>query len=363
LTSRRQFLRFCIGAASSVVLAACGRSAAGISGVAASGAASANQSSRGAAKLTIGYFPNVTHAPALVAVAQNAFATALPAASLDYKTFNAGPALVEALFAGAVDVGYVGPSPAINGYSQSKGQALRIIAGAMSGGASFVVRPAANVHSAADLAGKKLATPQLGNTQDVALRFCLQQNGLKTRDKSGTVDVVPTQNPDMVNLFRQNQIDGAWVPEPWASTLVLQAQGEVFLDERSLWPNGKFSSVCVIASAKLLSAQPEVVGGVLRAHLSAIDFINREPEQAKRLAGDQITKLTSQPMPSNVLDRSFSTQDATYDPLAASILTGADHAFALGFLGGSKPDLSGLFDFSLLDAALASAGLPAVPAS
>lgn len=361
MTSRRQFLQLGIGGLSTVVLAACGQSA----GAAPNGSAvsPSNGASRGAAKVTIGYFPNITHAPALVAVDQNMFGQALSGTSLDYKTFNAGPALIEALFAGAIDIGYVGPSPAINGYSQSKGQAVRVIAGAMSGGASFIVRPGASIKSAADLAGKKIATPQLGNTQDVALRFYLQQNGLKTRDKGGTVDVVPTQNPDIVNLFRQNQIDGAWVPEPWASILVLQAGGEALMDERSLWPDGKFSSVCVIASPKLLSAQPDVVTAVLRAHVSAIDFMNRDPELAKQLAGKQIAKLTSQAMPSNVLDRAFSAQEATYEPLAGSILSGAEHAFALGFLGGSKPDLSGLFDFSLLNGILASTGLPGISAT
>jgi NitT/TauT family transport system substrate-binding protein len=347
LTSRRQFLRLGLGAVSTALLAACGQPAASSP----SGAAvSPNGQSRAAARLTIAYFPNVTHAPALVAVAQDAFAQALPGVSLDYKTFNAGPALIEALFAGAVDVGYVGPSPAINGYSQSKGQALRIVAGAMSGGASLIVRPAANIKSAADLAGKKIASPQLGNTQDVALRFYLQQNGLKTRDRGGSVDVVPTQNPDIVNLFRQGQIDGAWVPEPWASTLALQAGGDVLVDERSLWPDGKFSSVCLVATPRLLAGQPDLVKAVLRANVSAIDLINRDPDQAKRLAGAQITKLTSQPMPPNVLDRAFSTQDATYDPLVSTILTEADHAFALGFLGSAKPDLSGLFDLSFLNA-------------
>jgi NitT/TauT family transport system substrate-binding protein len=331
---------------SAALLAACGQQAAP------TGAPTA--SSAGGGKLTIGYFPNVTHAPALIAVAHDAFKTALPGSDVAYKTFNAGPSLIEAIFANAVDIGYVGPSPAINGYNQSKGQALRIVAGAMSGGASLVVRPTANITSPRDLGGKKFASPQIGNTQDVSLRFYLQQNGLKTRDKGGTVDVVPTQNPDIVNLFRQSQIDGAWVPEPWVSTLVLQAGGDVLVDERTLWPEGRFSSVCIVATPKLLKERPEAVSAFLRAHLDAVRFISADPDQAKDLVGQQIAKLTSQQMPADVLARSFSTQEATYDPLEKSVLAQADHAFALGFLGSSKPDLSGLFDLGPLNEAVAA---------
>ncbi|MFI5266277.1 MAG: ABC transporter substrate-binding protein [Chloroflexota bacterium] len=339
--NRRQFLGFTVAGLSMAVLAACGQPS-----------SPSSASAKPAGKFTIGYFPNVTHAPALVAAASGGFKDALAGVNVDYKTFNAGPSLVEALFAGAVDVGYVGPSPAINGYTQSKGQALRIIAGAMSGGASFVVRPAAGIRFAHDLNGKKLASPQLGNTQDVSLRFYLQQNGLETKDKGGAVDVMPAQNPDIVNLFKQGQIDGAWVPEPWASTLVLQAHGDVFLDERTLWPDGKFSTVCLVATPKLLKDRPDAVTGVLNAHLKATNLIAASPDEAKKLVAAQIAKLTSQPMLPDVLDRSFSTQDVTYDPLISSIHVQADHAFALGFLGRSKPDLSTLFDLALLQAAL-----------
>jgi NitT/TauT family transport system substrate-binding protein len=344
--NRRQFLGLTAASVFGALLTACGQSA----GAAERTAGSATP----AGKLTIGYFPNVTHAPALVAAATGGFHDALPGVDIAYKTFNAGPSLIEAMFAGAVDVGYVGPSPAINGYTQSKGQAVRIVAGAMSGGASFVIRPAAGVKTPQDLSGKKLASPQLGNTQDVSLRFYLQQNRLKSKDKGGSVDVMPAQNPDVVNLFRQGQIDGAWLPEPWASTLVLQAHGDVFLDERSLWPDGRFSTVCLVASPKLLKERPDVVAGVLKAHLAATNLISARPDEAKKLAGDQIAKLTSQAMPSDVLDRAFSNQDATYDPLASSILLQADHAFALGFLGATKPDLSTLFDLTLLDSLTAS---------
>jgi len=337
--SRRQFLRLAAATLSTAVLAACGQTA----------SPSETGGARSAGKLTIGYFPNVTHAPALVAAASGSFKDALPGVNLDCKTFNAGPSLIEALFAGAIDVGYVGPSPAINGYTHSKGQALRVIAGAMSGGASFVVRPEAAIKTPQDLAGKKLASPQFGNTQDVSLRFFLQRNGLKT------TDVIPAQNPDIVNLFKQGRIAGAWVPKPWASTLVLQAHGDVFADERTLWPDGKFSSVCLVATPQILKDRRDVVTAVLNAHLQAVHLIAANPDEAKQLVAEQIARLTSQPMPAEVLDRSFSTQDVTYDPLVSSVLAQADHAFALGFLGSSKPDLSALFDLAPLKAVLTSA--------
>jgi NitT/TauT family transport system substrate-binding protein len=356
VTTRRMFLRQALAGASILALAACSTSG----GTGPMGTAASRWSEAAPASITMGYFPNVTHAPALVAVATNGFRDASPSVTFDSRVFNAGPSLIEAMFAGAVDLGYVGPSPAINGYTQSKGQALRVIAGAMSGGASFVVRPLAHITSPADLAGKRIASPQLGNTQDVALRFYLQQHSLKTRDKGGTVEVLPTANAEVVNLFRQGQIDGAWVPEPWASALVLQAQGTVFVDERTLWPRGQFSSVCVVATPKLLARRPDLVKGFLGAHLSAIELMHRDPERAKQLSGDQLTRLTAQAMPADVLDRSFSMQDATYDPLSDSILTAADRAFALGLLGNTQPDLAGLFDLGLLSELLAAAELDTV---
>src|SRR5579885_2607023 len=202
----KQFFKRCLSLIAlltlfSFVCAACG-----------SNATSSNSNSN---KVTVhlGYFPNMTHAVAIVGVARNAFKQALgPDVALDIKTFNAGPALIEALFAGDIDIGYVGPNPAINGYVKSKGQALRIIAGASSGGALFIVRPGAHITSPQDLSGKKFATPQLGGTQDVSLRFYLQQHGLKTTDKGGTVQIIPTDNANIITLFKQGQIDGAWVP-------------------------------------------------------------------------------------------------------------------------------------------------------
>ncbi len=187
----------------------------------------------------------------------------------------AGPAEIEALFANEIDLGYVGPSPAINGYVKSHGQALRIIAGAASGGAEFIVRPGANIKSPSDLSGKKLATPQLGGTQDVSLRYYLQQHGLHPADKGGTVQIVPTDNPNILTLFKQGKIDGAWVPEPWATRLIVEGKGQLFVDERSLWPNGKFVTTEVIVRKAFLDQHPDVVNTFLKAHVDTIQYILR----------------------------------------------------------------------------------------
>ncbi len=311
--------------------------------------------------IRLGYFPNVTHAAALVGVARGTLAAALaPTATLEVKTFNAGPSLIEAIFAGEIDIGYIGPNPAINGYVKSKGQALRIVAGAASGGALFIVRPAANIKTSQDLSGKKFATPQLGNTQDVALRFYLQDNGLNTVDRGSAVQIVPTSNADILTLFKQGDIDGAWAPEPWASRLILEANGKVLLDERDLWPGGKFVTTHVIVSAKFLDAQPDLVRAFLRAHVETVQFMRENLNEAKGMINSEIERITTRGLPEAVLDKSFETLEITYDPIASSLFTSAEHAFALGFLGETKPDLSGIYDLKLLNDVLAEQGLPPV---
>lgn len=309
----------------------------------------------------LAYFPNLTHAVALVGVERNTFQEALgPEVNLAITTFNAGPALIEALFAGAVDLAYIGPNPAINGYVRSRGEALRIIAGATSGGALFIVRPAANIATAQDLAGKKLATPQLGNTQDVALRHYLLEHGLTTSDRGGTVQILPTQNPDILTLFQKGEIDGAWVPEPWATRLILEANGVVFLDERDLWPDGAFVTTHLIVSPRFLNQRPDLVKSFLGAHIDTVQYINANSEAARSIVNSEIERITTRPLPREVLDQSFATLDITYDPLASSLFVAADHAFELGFLGDNQPDLSGIYDLTLLNAALAERGLAPV---
>jgi len=314
----------------------------------------------GPVTMRVGYFPNITHSQALVGVARGDFQKALGSnVNLDVKIFNAGPSVIEALFAGQIDLSYIGPNPAINGYVQSKGEALRVIAGATSGGAAFVVRPDANIAKPEDLAGKKIASPQLGNTQDVALRAYLAEHGLKVAEKGGNVQVTPTDNPLILDLFRQKQIDGAWVPEPWASRLIVDGGGRLFLDERDLWPGGDFVTANIIVSTKFLKEHPDLVKAWLRAHVEVTQWELANPDQAKQISNDEIKRLTGKALAKEVLDGAWSRMRITYDPISVSLFKSADAAYTAGFLK-EKPNLSGIYDLKLLNEVLKEKGLPAV---
>jgi NitT/TauT family transport system substrate-binding protein len=307
--------------------------------------------------IRVGAFPNVTHPQAMVGKANGWFEKAMtPAASVEWKSFNAGPSAIEALFADAIDIAYVGPNPAINGYVRSNGEALRVIAGATSGGAALVVRKDAGINAPQDFHGKRVASPQLGNTQDVALRAWLKSNGLKTRDKGGDVQVIPIANADQLSLFMKKEIDAAWAPEPWASRLVHEADGRIFLDERTLWPNGQFLTTEVIVSTKFLQAHPDLVKKWLKAHVELTDWIRGHETEAKKILGQQIQKETGKALAADVLDDSFSHLQVTYDPLRGALLRAAQLAFDAGFLGREMPDLSRLYDLTLLNQVLTEAG-------
>lgn len=307
--------------------------------------------------IRVGAFPNVTHAQAMVGQAEGWFEKALgPNVKIEWKTFNAGPSAIEALFAGAIDMSYVGPNPAINGYVRSNGEALRIIAGATSGGAALVVRGDEAISNPQDFRGKRIASPQLGNTQDVALRAWLKANGLKTRDKGGDVEVMPVANPDQLTLFLKKQIDAAWAPEPWASRLVHEANGRIFLDERSLWLNGQFVTTELIVSTKFLRSQPDLVKQWLRADVELTEWINAHVPEAKQKLNAQIQKETGKALAPAVLDDSFARLQVTYDPLRGALLRAAKSAFDGGFLGRQMPDLSNIFDLTLLNQVLSEEG-------
>jgi len=337
----------------SLLLAACGNT----------GNTGNSTTSNSPVTVHLGYFPNITHAIALVGVARGTFQQALGLDKLDAsKTFNAGPALIEALLAGDIDIGYVGPNPAINGYVKSHGEALRIIAGASSGGALFIVRPDAHIQTPQDLNGKKLATPQKGGTQDVSLRHYLQQHGLKSTDQGGNVQIIPTDNPNIVTEFKTGQIDGAWVPEPWASRLVLEAKGSVFVDERTLWPDKKFVTTNVVVRKDFLDQHPDAVKKFLQAHVETVQYINSSPQEAQKIVNDQLKKLTGKPLANGVITQAFKNLDITYDPLAPTLFKSADDAYSLGFLGTSKPDLKGILYLDPLNSVLTSKGLTKVAA-
>ena len=302
------------------------------------------------AVLRVGYFPNITHAQALVGRAGGQFEKALgPGVQVEWKAFNAGPAAIEALFANAIDLTYVGPNPAVTGYVRSQGEAVRVIAGAASGGASLVVRQGAGIEKVSDFHGKRVATPQQANTQDVALRSWLRANGLKPREKGGDVQVLPISNADQLALFLKGQLDAAWAPEPWAARLVHEGGGRIFLDERDLWPNHEFVITNLIIRPKYLQEHPDVVKNFLRAHVELTDWINKNPAQAKQIMNQELQKETGKTLAREVLDDAFSRMQLTCDPVRSSLLKSTQQAYEEGFLGRAQPDLSGLYDLTLLN--------------
>ncbi|TSA18051.1 MAG: ABC transporter substrate-binding protein [Nitrosopumilales archaeon] len=311
--------------------------------------------------LRIGYFPNINHAQAVIGLGNGDFQKELGDVKIETQVFNAGPSAIEALFANRVDVTYVGSNPAINGYIKSDGQDLRVIAGATSGGAIFVVRNDAGINSAADFAGKKFASPQLGNTQDVALRSYLLKNGYKTTDNGGNVQVIPANNPDILTLMIKKEIDGAWVPEPWGAKLVKEANGTILVDERDLWPNGKFVTSQIVVRTDYLKNHPDVIKKLLEAHVDETIWINNNKDQVTQAFNVQLEKLTGKTIPDDEFQDAFSRLEITYDPIKESLYKSAGDAFDLGFLGDKKPDLSNIYDLTLLNQVLGEKNLPTIP--
>ncbi len=312
--------------------------------------------------IRVGYFPNITHSQALIGMARGDFQKALGGSvEIQATQFNAGPSVIEAIFAGQIDLSYIGPNPAINGFIKSNGEALRIVCGATSGGAALIVRPGANIKTAADLAGKKIASPQLGNTQDVALRGYILDNGLQTLENGGTVEVIPTDNPLILDMFRLGEIDGAWVPEPWASRLIVEGGGELFLDERDLWTetNGEFVTAHIIVSAKFLAEHPDLVKAWIQAHIEVTRWELDNPAEAQALLNTEIEKLTGKKLAAEVLSMAWGRMTVTWDPISASLFTSAQSAFGAGFLK-EEPVLDGIYDLSLLNEVLKEKNLPAV---
>ncbi len=310
--------------------------------------------------LRIGYFSNINHAPAVIGIGNGDFQNALGNVKIESQVFNAGPDEMEALFANRIDVAYVGPNPAINGYLKSDG-GLRIIAGVSSGGAVFVIRNDSGIETAHDFAGKKFASPQLGNTQDVALRSYLLKNGYKTSENGGNVTILPAKTSDIVTMMSKKDIDGAWVPEPWGAILVKQTNGKIFLDERDLWPNGKFATALLVTRTDYLQNHPDVVQKLLEAHVNETTWINNNKNEAINDFNAQLQKLTGKTIPTDVISDAFSRMDITYDPVKSSVITSADDAYDLGFLGDNKPDLSNIFDVTILNKVLQEQNLPVIP--
>ncbi len=277
--------------------------------------------------------------------------------------FNAGPSAIEALFAKQIDATYVGPNPAINGYVISEGKDVRIISGATSGGAVFVIRGDTGITSTSDFANKKFASPQLGNTQDVALRNYLLEHGYKTVENQGNVNILPAKNSDILTLFLKKDIDGAWVPEPWGERLIKDANGKLFLDERDLWPDGKFVTGLILVRTDYLQQNPDVIENLLKAHIEETEWINDNKAEAVKTFNTELKKITGQTIPEDVLQQSLTRLEFTYDPIQQSLYKSADDAFKLGFLGDTKPDLSNIFDLNILNKVLKEKALVPINSS
>jgi NitT/TauT family transport system substrate-binding protein len=339
----------CVGA----IATACG------SGDAAStGAPAAAEAAEPGGRLRLGYFANVTHAPAVIGEEAGIFAEHLgDDVSIEYVYFRSGTEAIESLFSGGIDASFIGPNPAINGFAQSEGDALRIVAGSTSGGAALVVRE--GIETAADLEGTTLATPSLGNTQDVALRAWLSDQGLEADTTGGgEVSIRPQENADTLTTFQDGNIDGAWVPEPWATRLVLEGGGHVLVDERDLWPDGEFVTTHLIVAPDYLTEHPAVVRGLLEGLLEAIDVASGDPAEAQRLTNAGIERITSKALPAETIAGAWETLSFTPDPITASLVQSAENAVEVGLL--DPFELDGIYDLTILNELLAERGQPEV---
>jgi NitT/TauT family transport system substrate-binding protein len=304
--------------------------------------------------LRLGYFPNVTHAPAIIGVQDGLFEEALgDGVELETTTFNAGGEAIEALFSDAIDATFVGPNPAINGFSQSEGTALRIVAGTTSGGASLVVRD--GIDSPEDLEGTTLATPALGNTQDVALRAWLLEQGYETDQAGGgDVSITPQDNPDTLTAFQQGDIDGAWLPEPWATRLILEGEGQVLVDEADLWPEGEFVTTHLIVATEYLEEHPANVRALVEGLLGAIDVANGDAAEAQTITNDGIEADTTNRLADETIAGAWENLSFTPDPIASSLEESKDDAVEVELL--DEVDLGGIYDLAILNQLLAERG-------
>ena len=303
------------------------------------------------------FFPNVTHAQPIIGIKKGFFQQQLGDVRIDVRQFNAGPSEIEALFAGEIDIGYIGPSPATTGFIQSNGAALRVIAGSSSGGASLVVRSDSGINSLADLKGKRIASPQLGNTQDIALRAYLKQQGLKRSDEGGDIQVVTIANPDILTLFQKKGLDAAWVPEPWVTRLVRETGGHILIDERSLWPDGKFATTVIIVRKAFLDRNPKLVKKWLAAHVETTQWINANMAEAQLVLKKELDRMTGSAVRAEVIADAFTRTDFLYDPLESTVQKAAQEAYDLGFLK-NRVSLTSLVFLDPLNEVLREAGLP-----
>ncbi len=309
--------------------------------------------------LRLGFLENITHAPALVGVKEGFFSKNLgKGVTLKLYPFSTGTEEATALLAGQLDAAYVGPNPTLKAWQQSNGSLVKVISGAASGGAALVVKK--GITSPSQLKGQKLATPSLGNTQDVALRFWLKSHGLTTTQTGGgDVPITPiTPNSDAVLAFEAGKIAGGWEPAPYDAEMVA-AGGHVLVNEASLWPGGKFVTTNLVVTQAFLSAHPTVVNGLLKGQIEANSFLNSNRSAAETAANAELISLSGKGLKPNILAAAFDEVTFTNDPIASSLSTDAQHAVAVGLLSPVK-NLSALYDLAPVNKLLAAAGQPQV---
>ena len=294
--------------------------------------------------LRIAYFPNIGHAIPIVGMEMGFFSEKInPNVEIQSRIFDSGPQVIESLFANSVDIAYVGPGPAINGFLNSENNNVRILSGAASGGASFIVHPNSEINFASDFAGKKIAAPQIGNTQDVSLRNYLSENNLKTAEKGGSVIVYNIANPDIYTLFVKGDIDGAWVAEPWATILETELGGHRLFVEDDLWPDKQFASVLLIANIDYVEKNPEIISNFLLSHHETVKWINDNPVETRNIFNSFLKSHLGQSLSDDIVDISLSHIEITSDPIPDSVYSFAEQANILGYLGRNGYDLSEIF--------------------
>ena len=294
--------------------------------------------------LRVAFFPNIGHAIPIVGMERGIFENNLGnATTIETKLFDSGPQVIESLFAKSIDLAYVGPGPAINGFLKSEKHDVIILSGAASGGASFVVHPNSQINSVEDFAGKRIVAPQIGNTQDVSLRNYLSENGLKPHEKGGSVVVLNLPNPDIYTLFTKGEIDAAWVPEPWATILVQELDGKRLFYEEELWPEEKFASVLLIGRKEYVEANPNLVESWLESHQQTTSWINNNQKETRIIFNEFMKNTMGQTLSDSVVDEALVNLEITTNPIEDSIYTFAQRADSLGYLGRGEYSLDGIF--------------------
>ena len=301
-------------------------------------------------KIRVAFFPSIGHIIPIVGLEEKIFEKGIgEEKQIETKLFDSGPQVIESIFSGSIDVAYVGPGPIINGFLKSDGKDIKILSGAASGGASFIIQPNSGLESLENFDGKRIASPQISNSQDVSLRHYLESHGLKSVEKGGTVFVLNISNPDIYTLFAKGDIDGAWVPEPWATILVQELDGIRLFNEEKLWPNEEFASVLLIVRTEYLENNPETIQKWVESHEKTVTWINANPDKSKSLFSSFLIDYMGKSLPTKIIDESFSNITITSDPIKNSVIIFAERADSLGYLGRDGYNLDGIFYNAVLN--------------